>query len=150
MEESGSVSDSQRSIRDGRVRSLANLRPFRKGQSGNPKGRPKSITLSEAYRRELAKVDPNDEQKRTFAEVLAGQTILKAKGGDVAAIKEIADRTEGKAKQSITLTLDKREQVERAVDHMIRSAEANGDRLSRDDAIRALSLFMPEASQLLH
>ena len=40
---------------------------WKPGQSGNPKGRPKSITLSEAYRRELAKVDPNDAEGRSFA-----------------------------------------------------------------------------------
>jgi hypothetical protein len=39
--------------------------------------------LSEAYRRELAKVDPKDAKRRTYAEVLAEVTILKAKGGDV-------------------------------------------------------------------
>ncbi len=54
---------------------------WKPGQSGNPKGRPKCLTLSEAYRRELAKIDESDPQKRTFAEVLAAQTIIKAKTG---------------------------------------------------------------------
>jgi hypothetical protein len=50
---------------DGRTRRLANLEAhkFKPGQSGNPKGRPKSITLSEAYRKMLAQVDEADAQK---------------------------------------------------------------------------------------
>jgi hypothetical protein len=40
---------------------------FKPGQSGNPKGRPRSITLSEALRLELAKMLPGDTQERTFA-----------------------------------------------------------------------------------
>jgi hypothetical protein len=59
--------DQQRANSDGDKKRLANLKPFKPGQSGNPKGRPKSITLSEAYRRELAKPDPADEHGRTFA-----------------------------------------------------------------------------------
>jgi hypothetical protein len=72
-------------------------RRFRPGQSGNPKGRPKSISLSEAYRKELAKTDPADPDGRTYAEVLAEKMREKACGGDVAALREMADRTEGKA-----------------------------------------------------
>jgi hypothetical protein len=68
---------------------------FKPGQSGNPKGRPKSITLSEAYRRTLAEVDEADEKKRTRAEVLAERMYSKARSGDVAALREIADRVEG-------------------------------------------------------
>jgi ribosomal protein L17 len=123
---------------------------WKPGQSGNPAGRPKSLTLSEAYRRELAKVDPHDALKRTFAEVLAEQMIVKASKGDVAALKEIADRVEGKAKQTITLTTDRREQVERAIDRMIERAGEQGQALSRQDAITALAAYAPEASQLIH
>ena len=46
--------DKQRENSDARARRLANLKPFPKGVSGNPAVRPKSITLSEALRRELA------------------------------------------------------------------------------------------------
>ena len=80
-----------------RARSLANLKPFKPGQSGNPAGRPKSITISEAYRRELAKLDPDDKHGRTFAEVLAEQIIIKAKGGDVQAVREHTDEIEERA-----------------------------------------------------
>lgn len=58
---------------------------WKPGQSGNPKGRPKAITLSEAYRKELAKVDPSDPQGRTYAEVLAEQMVIKAKASGEAA-----------------------------------------------------------------
>lgn len=123
---------------------------WKPGQSGNPAGRPKTITLSEAYRRELAKVDPTDEQKRTFAEILAEQTVIKAKGGDVSALRELADRTEGKAKQTITLTTDRREQIEQAVERMIERAAADGQTLTRDEAVAALAAYVPEASALIH
>ena len=56
--------------RDGRgLFTSGNPHAFHKGQSGNPHGRPKSVTLSEAYRRELAKVDPDDPEGRSHAEV---------------------------------------------------------------------------------
>jgi hypothetical protein len=123
---------------------------WKPGQSGNPKGRPKCLTLSEAYRRELAKIDKTDPLKRTFAEVLAEQTIIKAKTGDVAALKELADRTEGKARQTIMLTSDRRTQIEQAIDRMIERASTDGQILSREEATVALAAYIPEASQLIH
>ncbi len=142
--------DDEQKKSDGLARRLANLKPFQPGQSGNPSGRPKSKVLSDAYRRELEKVDLTDERGRTFAEILAERAVAKAASGDVAALREIADRTEGKAKQTITLTLDKREQIERAVDRLMSDAGADGQPITRDEAIAALSLFMPEASKLIH
>jgi ribosomal protein L17 len=142
--------DKQQKSNDARARRLANLKPFKPGQSGNPAGRPKALTLSEAYRRELAKIDEADPQKRTFAEVLAEQMIVRAKTGDVAALKEVADRVEGKAKQTITLSTDRREQVERAIDRMIERAASDGHILTREEATAALAAYAPEVSQLLH
>ncbi len=127
-----------------------NQHAFQKGRSGNPAGRPKTITLSEAYRRELAKVDPTDAQNRTFAEVLAEQAVVKAKTGDVQALREIADRTEGKARQTITLSVERREQIERAIDRMIDRAAAEGRALTREAAARALSHYVPEVNELIH
>lgn len=148
--EDNSFTDKQRENSEAETRRLANLKPFKPGQSGNPKGRPKSITLSEAYRKMLAQVDETDPEKRTRAEVLAEQMYVKAKTGDVQALREIADRVEGKAKQTVTLTLDKREQIERAIDKLMADAAAHGKEVTRGDAIEVLSLFMPEASQLLN
>ncbi len=122
---------------------------WKPGQSGNPAGRPKSLTLSEAYRRELAKIDDTDPQKRTPAEVLAETMIKRAKTGDVPALKEIADRVEGKAKQTITLSTDRREQMERAIDRMVERAAADGHTLTRTDATVALAAYAPEANHLI-
>ena len=145
-----SITDKQRNNSEAENKRLANLKPFKPGQSGNPKGRPKSITLSEAYRKMLAQVDESDPQRRTRAEVLAEEMYLKAKMGDVAALREIADRVEGKAKQTVTISMERREQLEAAVQGIMREAEAAGAPCSREEAIQSLSLFRPEASALLN
>src|ERR1700722_19190585 len=74
---------------------------WKKGQSGNPSGRPKSKTLSDAYRNKLEEPVPNDPEKRTWAELIAEAQVRDAVRGNVQAAREIADRTEGKAKQAI-------------------------------------------------
>ena len=78
-------------------------KPYRwkKGMSGNPSGRPKSKTLSDAYRNKLEEPVPNDPEKRTWAELIAEAQVRDAVRGNVQAAKEIADRTEGKARQAI-------------------------------------------------
>jgi predicted transcriptional regulator len=124
-------------------------RRFRPGQSGNPKGRPKSITLSEAYRRELARVDPGDPEGRTYAEVLAERMRERAASGDVQALLELADRTEGKPRQTLSLSLERREQLEAAVEGIMRDAEAAGEPCTREEAIATLAAFTPEVSSLL-
>ena len=48
---------------------------WRKGQSGNAGGRPKSRLLSEALRSRLAEVKPDDPTGRTYAEVVAENLI---------------------------------------------------------------------------
>ena len=55
----------------GRRLEKGNVYAWKPGQSGNAAGRPKCITLSEAYRKALAQIDESDPQKRTFAEVIA-------------------------------------------------------------------------------
>lgn len=84
-----------------------NEHAWQKGESGNPAGRPKCITLSEAYRKQLALIDQSDEQGRTFAEVIAEKMVRVACGFALesasAAAKELCDRTEGKAKQPLEL-----------------------------------------------
>jgi hypothetical protein len=76
------------------------------GQSGNPAGRPKCVTLSEAIRAELAKSCEFDTES-TWAEMVAARLVRVAAGQtleqSVAAVREIGDRTEGKARQPIDL-----------------------------------------------
>jgi hypothetical protein len=74
---------------------------WKKGQSGNPSGRPKSKTLSDAYRTKLEEPVPNDPEGRTWAELIAEAQVRDAVRGNVQAAREIADRTEGRARQAI-------------------------------------------------
>lgn len=76
---------------------------WQKGQSGNPAGRPKSALLSDALRKQLAETDKDG---KSVAEKVAAALIQKAKGGDVQAIREVFDRAEGKAQQSIDVEMN--------------------------------------------
>ena len=96
--------------------------PWKKGQSGNPKGRPKKgKTFSETARALMAakKIDiiysfPSDgKQKTKTLHIDSGKSVyhglvaaLISEGmkGNVQAIKELVDRAEGKAKEHIDHT----------------------------------------------
>jgi hypothetical protein len=77
---------------------------FPPGISGNPNGRPKLTKLTDALREQLAEINPNAPE-RTVAETIARALIREAISGNVAAAREIGDRTEGKPKQAIDLDL---------------------------------------------
>jgi hypothetical protein len=77
---------------------------FPKGISGNPNGRPKLTKLTNALREQLAEIAP-DAPEETIAEQIAKTLIKLALSGDVQAIKEIGNRTEGLPKQAIDLDL---------------------------------------------
>jgi hypothetical protein len=80
---------------------------FRKGISGNPGGRPRTRVLSEALRAQLGDIKPGDPTGRTSAEVVAANLIEIACGegpGAVHAANEIADRIEGRPRQSIEVS----------------------------------------------
>ena len=66
------------------------LKPFKPGQSGNPGGRPKKPMVDRMLQEALTKNDCET------AKAIAEQLINKAKRGQLAAIKLIAERTEGK------------------------------------------------------
>lgn len=69
---------------------------FVPGKSGNPNGRPKKLPITDAIRIEL-------EKKGRFNvanDVLIARVLIKkAIAGDLDAIREIADRAEGKSRQ---------------------------------------------------
>ncbi len=77
---------------------------FAPGTSGNPEGRSKAATLSDALRRMLGEVAPG-KPERSYAEVIALALCKEAAKGNVLAAKEIADRTEGKARQAVDMNI---------------------------------------------
>lgn len=70
---------------------------FAKGQSGNPGGRPKEKPFADALRMELAAAGEDRKALRSIARRL----IAKADEGDMQAIKEVADRLDGKVPQAV-------------------------------------------------
>lgn len=86
--------------------SLANLAPPWKAgaPSPNPSGKPK--LLGESYKAMLARVNEQDPQKRTNAELIAEALKLEAMKGDVGAAKEIRSATEGDSLNLAVLALD--------------------------------------------
>lgn len=80
---------------------------FMPGKSGNPGGRPKKTVLSDAYRAVLEREVPDDPKGRTFAELIADQIALDAIKGrnKVSAAAELADRTEGKVKETHEISI---------------------------------------------
>jgi hypothetical protein len=91
------ITDKQRKNREINPRSLENLKPFQKEESGNPAGRPKSITLSEALRIELARVNPKAKDEQTFAETIAKLMVKTAATGkgSIKAAQEVAASKDG-------------------------------------------------------
>lgn len=98
---------------------------FKKGQSGNPKGRPKGKTIS-SFLKELGnatqikytleitdangkkktqKVNVKSPDSKTPINQIAASVLLtKALTGDLKAMDMLLDRTEGKAKQTVENT----------------------------------------------
>ncbi len=77
---------------------------FPKGTTGNPSGRPKLTRLTVALREQITEQLQNAPE-RTIAEAIARKLIKLALDGDIAAIREVFDRTEGKPKQAIDLDM---------------------------------------------
>lgn len=88
----------------------ANLRPAKKGEVRNPKGRPPGIPNAKTrYKRllELTETIKNpvtgEMEEFSIIEQLDMQVIAKARRGDLRAYRELMDRLEGRAAQSIEL-----------------------------------------------
>jgi hypothetical protein len=77
---------------------------FPSGSSGNPSGRPRLTKLTESLREQLSEISP-DADEQSIAEQIAKTLIRLALSGDVQAIREIGNRTEGLPKQAIDLDL---------------------------------------------
>lgn len=81
---------------------------FKPGQSGNPNGRPRKITLSAAFRDKLAETCSHDPARRTWAEVISEALCQEAAMGKVPAAKELREATEG---NNYNLSMDWRKLV---------------------------------------
>ncbi len=87
-----------------------NLKPFKKGQSGNPAGRPKgSLSRSTIARRwlEATRKGKNpitgEDEILTQEDVITLALIRKAMNGDVSAYKALMDSGYGTAKDTIDI-----------------------------------------------
>lgn len=81
-----------------------NLKPFRKGQSGNPAGRHKKLPELDVLLAKVLGGDPNDPDAQSEAEKVLEAMLTAAKKGNVQAQQAILDRAYGKAKQAIEHT----------------------------------------------
>ena len=83
---------------------------WRKGQSGNPAGRPPGRhAIAEALRAELDQVEAVDADGNplTRAEVIAQKAVGMAMDGDLHAIQFVTERLEGKAR--VTMQVHERQ-----------------------------------------
>ena len=84
----GSVTQLQSASSDnGKEKRLLNLRPFPKGVSGNPGGRPKGDGVTGAIRRLVAEGNTSDQ--------IASVIVANALKGDIDFLKVLLDRTAG-------------------------------------------------------
>lgn len=78
-----------------------NLKPFKKGQSGNPKGRPRTRPLQNALLRAISEEGDGPQELDQIAKKL----IEEAKRGNLAAIKLLFERLDGPAQASLPVEL---------------------------------------------
>ncbi len=79
---------------------------WKKGTSGNPRGRPKKQDcLTRLLREEIQKICPADREKRTWKLLIVRATLQLAMKGNATALKEVWERLDGKVLQTEKLQL---------------------------------------------
>lgn len=79
---------------------------WKKGTSGNPRGRPrKQDCLTHLLRDEIGRICPADREKRTWKELIVRATLQLAMKGNATALKEVWERLDGKVLQTEKLQL---------------------------------------------
>ena len=75
---------------------------WKKGQSGNPMGRPpKHECLTSLLKEELDRIGPGDKRGRTWRELIVLATLELARKGHPVALREIWQRADGRLPQAI-------------------------------------------------
>lgn len=85
----------------GKPNPIPNSKPFKKGQSGNPNGRPKKIPELDKL---LADVLGEEKDGKTAAEAILMALRAKAAKGDVRAAEVMLNRAYGKPKEYVDQT----------------------------------------------
>lgn len=77
---------------------------FKKGQSGNPNGRPVgSVSIVEGIKKKLLEIEP--ENKKTYLDLFLSRYFRKAiKDGDVGLIRDMINRIDGMPQQRTDIT----------------------------------------------
>ncbi len=90
----------------GKSSGIANLKPFKKGQSGNPEGKKVGQrNYATIYREALIKLASiNNKTPEELEEEILSSGLLNARKGDYRFYKDILDRLYGQPKQSSAIT----------------------------------------------
>jgi len=109
---------------------IPNSKPFKKGQSGNPKGRPKGARSRKTIVREwleLIQTETNpitgQKEKLSQADLITAAQIKKALTGDTNAFKELMDSGYGKNEDKIEMKTDPLKGIFDEVDEQINEEE---------------------------
>lgn len=103
-----SAENQGKSSKDKRVDNITPFQ-FKKGQSGNPKGRPKKdVCLTSLLKEEIEKICPHDKEGRTWMQLVVEATMKLAIRGEGVALKELWQRIDGKVTQGIDLNANVR------------------------------------------
>ena len=95
-----------------------NLKSFKKGQSGNPKGRPKGSlnrsTIAKKWLEVLSQEELEDGQVKWLSneEAMTLSLIKKARNGDVNAYKALMDSAYGTAKDTVDINSNEKRSID--------------------------------------
>jgi hypothetical protein len=95
-----------------------NLKSFKKGQSGNPSGRPKGSlnrsTIAKKWLEVLSQEELEDGQVKWLSneEAMTLSLIKKARNGDVNAYKALMDSAYGTAKDTVDINSNEKRSID--------------------------------------
>jgi hypothetical protein len=114
-------------------------KPFVKGQSGNPKGRPpKRECLTSLLKDELERINASDAEGRTWKELIVNATLRLAIAGNAVALREVWDRVDGKVRQDLGVKTDYGEVARR-----LEEARARAQKWAAEQCEQGLPLIPP-------